>query len=65
MHRRDLLRAIARRTGDNLTTIKRLGFHLETESVPKDSPEYKHQSPSLSNHDAKPKAHCCLEDADA
>ncbi len=31
MHRRDLLRAVARKTGDQIRTIKRLGFHLITE----------------------------------
>lgn len=30
MHRRDLLRAVARKTGDQIRTIKRLGFHLIT-----------------------------------
>lgn len=29
MHRYDLLRAVARTTGESLSTIKRLGFHLE------------------------------------
>ena len=32
MHRRDLLRAIARTTGDTISTIKRLGFDLEATS---------------------------------
>lgn len=35
MHRRDLLRAIARTTGDHIRTLKRLGFQLIAE-VPAD-----------------------------
>jgi hypothetical protein len=36
MHRRDLLRAIARTTGETISTIKRLGFHLEFGRLQKD-----------------------------
>lgn len=39
MHRLDLLRAVARVTGDSLTTIKRLGFNLCPHSPENEEPK--------------------------
>jgi hypothetical protein len=64
MHRRDLLRAIARTTGDSISTIKRLGFHLEVVRLQPGKLKYRYPSPGLRNHRVKVKADTHWECAD-
>lgn len=61
MDRQDLLRAVARRTGDNLTTIKRIGFQLDVVLPVKVRFHTNQPSPLLITFAAKSKAHHCLE----
>ena len=56
MHRRDLLRAIARSTGDTLSTIKRFGFQLEAITLQKGRLKNKLHSPELRTFRVKTKA---------
>lgn len=64
MRRRDLLRAIARATGDTISTIKRLGFHLEAVTLQEVIGRYKHRLPRFRNRQAKVKEDCNWECAD-
>jgi len=61
MDRQDLLRAIARRTGDNLTTLRRIGFQLDVILPVKVRSHTNQPSPLLNTFEAKSKNHHCLE----
>jgi hypothetical protein len=64
MNRRDLLRAIARTTGDSISTIKRRGFHLEYVTVQEVRGKCKQRSPKSRNPQTKDKGCCNWECAD-
>ncbi|MFO0811644.1 MAG: hypothetical protein U0796_00385 [Gemmatales bacterium] len=55
MHRRDLLRTIARNTGDTISTIKRHGFQLEAMPLQNDGGDGKQRSPKRRNRHTKVK----------
>ena len=59
MHRRDLLRAIARATGDTHSTIKRLGFQLEAVTLQKGRFKNLKQSRDIRTFRMKTKACTC------